>query len=417
MKSTNTKLNVAYFSLSFPELSQTFVFNEMRGLRNEGAQISVAALRHSGTEASNLPQKYGFSDIRYIMPTGVRSSKRKRILMVLRALARRPLRFITLLRAARNAKTSGLDMPFAAIMNIAAALQSPGKRPVIHCHFGTAGLVVTTLKKLKLIDAPVSVVFHGYDITQYLVGQPHRLYADLFEQADVLLPISDLWHRRLIELGAPPKKIHTVRLGIDCGAFSFRERLKPHGETLRFITVGRMMEKKGHRYALEAFIALATRRPDIDIRLDVIGSGPLFDDMKAIADCSGLGDKLVLHGSLQHDEVRGLLGSAHVFVLPSVTAANGDMEGIPVAIMEAMAMGLAVISTHHSGIPELVADGSSGLLVPERDIEALSAAMEYLTDHPDRIVPMGRAGRQIIEDSYDEQKQAKKLHATLGALK
>ncbi|MBB2696649.1 colanic acid biosynthesis glycosyltransferase WcaL [Rhizobium phaseoli] len=419
MNTMTPELNVVYFSLNYPELSQTFVFNEMRSLRDQGARVRVVALRHAEIGTSDLPEKYGFSNaVDFVLSPGVRPPRSRRVLQAARAMMECDASFGATLRAGSRNRIDGLrDIPFSLKLKMAAKLQPKGQKPVIHCHFGTAGRLVADLKRLGLGTARLSVVFHGYDITQYMQDKPADIYRDLFEQADLLLPISDLWHRRLIELGAAPEKIRTQRLGIDCSAFRFKERAKRPEETLRFISVGRMTEKKGHRYVLEAFARLVTSRPDLDIRLDLIGSGPLFDDISALADRCQLGDRLVLHGSLRHDEVRALLDEAHVFVLPSVTATDGDMEGIPVAIMEAMAMGLAVISTHHSGIPELVADGKSGLLVPERDVEALSTAMQALATSSERIASMGREGREIIEESYNEEKQAKKLFAALSGIR
>ncbi|MGR4845568.1 glycosyltransferase [Rhizobium sp. LARHSG275] len=419
MNTMTTELNVVYFSLNYPELSQTFVFNEMRSLRDEGATVRVVALRHAEVGASDLPAKYGFSNaVDFVLSPGVRPRRSRRVLQAARAMTECGVGIGAALRASMKNRANGLrEMPFSLKLQVAAKLQPKSQRPVIHCHFGPAGQFMADLKKLGLGTAPLSVVFHGYDLTQYMQDKRADLYHDLFEQADLLLPISDLWHRRLIELGAPPEKIRTQRLGIDCRAFRFRERVKRSDQPLRLISVGRMTEKKGHRYILEAFAQLVASQPDLDIRLDLIGSGPLFDGIRALADHYQLGSRLVLHGSLQHDEVRTLLDEAHVFVLPSVTAADGDMEGIPVAIMEAMALGLAVISTHHSGIPELVADGKSGLLVPERDVEALSAAMQTLAANPEKIASMGREGRNIIEENYNEEKQAKKLLAALSSIR
>lgn len=411
------KFDVVYFSRNFPELSQTFVYNEMRGLRDIGVAIHVVAQKQETSSPSDLPKKYGFTDIRYAMDGTGRSNRAKRISSLLRNLFKLPLKAsFRLLLSIAERRGIGNGTPLSTRVILATMLQPKQNRAIIHCHFGTAGLVIAQLKKAGLVDAPLTTVFHGYDLTQFMKDKRADIYDDLLEQADLLLPISDLWHRRLIELGASPKKIQTQRLGIDCSAFRFKERVKRHDAPLRFISVGRMTEKKGHRYVIEAFARLIANKPDLDVRLDMIGDGPLFENIRELADGFMLGHRLVLHGSVQHDEVRTLLNDAHIFVLPSVIAADGDMEGIPVAIMEAMALGLAVISTHHSGIPELVADGRSGLLVPERDVEALSAAMEALAEQPEKIASMGREGRAIIEENYDERKQAQKLFDALRSI-
>ena len=408
-------MNVTYFSLNFPELTQTFVYNEMRGLKNLAVDVDVVALRRPASNVSSLPEQYGFSDrIQYVQAEKRRLS---RIAALVRGGSRLLARadFRTLWRLA-TMRDSEIRLPISQKLRIAASLQ-PGSSAsnVIHCHFGPAGRVVAHLKKLGLIKVPITTVFHGYDITQYTDDRPD-IYRELFEQADLLLPISDLWRRRLIDLGAPPEKIKTIRLGVDCNAFDYKLRTISAGQRTRFITIGRMTEKKGHRFTIQAFSQLASRRPDLDLSLDIVGNGPLFDDMRSLAEGSGHPDRIQFHGGLPHQEIKRLLDEAHIFVLPSVTAADGDMEGIPVSIMEAMAMGLPVISTRHSGIPELVADGSSGRLVEEKDVPALSSAMEELASSPDLIGTMGSKGRMIIEQGYNEQSQARSLKQALQQL-
>jgi colanic acid/amylovoran biosynthesis glycosyltransferase len=177
-----------------------------------------------------------------------------------------------------------------------------------------------------------------------------------------------------------------------------------------------MTEKKGHRYTLKAFAGLMARRPGLAAHLDMIGNGPQLEEMRDLVEQLGLAAHATVHGGLPHDQVRDLLNQANVFVLPSVTAADGDMEGIPVSIMEAMAMGLPIVSTRHSGIPELVADGISGLLVAEHDIPALTGAFERLIDTPGLIVRMGLAGRSIVERDYSATRQCAVLRAWLERL-
>ncbi|MBB3351026.1 colanic acid/amylovoran biosynthesis glycosyltransferase [Rhizobium sp. BK049] len=411
--------DVVYFSINFPELSQTFVFNEMRSLRDEGADIRVVALRREVQEASDLPEKYGFAGkVKYLSASNGSGGKWRRLRDLLRSMFRLPRS--SLLNVARIciARLAGKrpSMPISLQVRLAAELQPKGTQPRIHCHFGTAGRIVADLKQAGLISAPITTVFHGFDITKYVGKEAKGVYRTLFDKADLLLPISDLWHRKLIELDAPAEKIRTQRLGIDCSAFVYQERTPQPGMPLRFILVGRMTEKKGHIYAIEAFAELVRRRPDLNVQFDVVGSGPLREDIDALAASLGLKEQIVIHGSLPHAEVRKLLGEAHVFVLPSVTAADGDMEGIPVAIMEAMAMGLPVISTLHSGIPELVAHDVSGLLVAERDTASLSAAMEQLAADPQKVSRMGQYGRQIVEERYNDKTQAAALMTMLSAL-
>jgi colanic acid/amylovoran biosynthesis glycosyltransferase len=402
-------LKVTYFSLSFPELTQTFVFNEMKSLGILDIDIDVVALRRPSDNISSLPASYGFSDrIRYVKAD---KSRLSRITAMIKGTAHLLSRGNVLaLWRLLTSRDSDVRLPISQKLDIAASLRSHGSVPkVIHCHFGPAGRVVAHLKKLGLINSPITTVFHGYDITQYTDGRSAQVYRELFEQADLLIPISDLWRRRLIALGASPEKVTTIRLGVDCEAFGYKSRKILTGQRTRLVTIGRMTEKKGHRFTIEAFSQLVSRRPDLELSLDIIGNGPLLEDMRNLAQRLGHTDRIQFHGGLPHQEIGRLLGEAHIFVLPSVTAADGDMEGIPVSIMEAMAMGIAVISTHHSGIPELVSNGESGLLINEGDSDALSNAMEQLIMNPRLIETMGAQGRRIVEEHFNEERQARVL--------
>ncbi|MBA7689291.1 GDP-mannose-dependent alpha-(1-6)-phosphatidylinositol monomannoside mannosyltransferase [subsurface metagenome] len=114
-------------------------------------------------------------------------------------------------------------------------------------------------------------------------------------------------------------------------------------------------------------------------------------------------------GAVEQDEILKLYQQAHIFVLPSVTASNGDQEGIPVVLMEAQAVGLPIISTYHSGIPEVIMDGKSGFLVPEKDVNALADRLDYLIEHPEIWSEMGRCGRNFVEEKYDIKKLNQQL--------
>jgi colanic acid/amylovoran biosynthesis glycosyltransferase len=410
---------ITYFSLSFPELTQTFVFNEMRHLKALGADIDVVALRPPRNEMSDLPQLYGFGErIVYADPGLAVRNRMQRIQLAAESVLRLAAsgRASGAWRLARSATESG-SLNRSMSLHLAARFKHGGSAEnIVLCHFGPAGRVAARLKASGLLKGRLVTVFHGYDVTQYLDDNPPEIYRELFAQADLLITISDRWRGRLLELGAPSEKVETIRLGIDCAAFEYKPRCLAPGGPVRLISVGRLTEKKGHRFTIDALAQLAARRPDIDFRLDLVGSGPGLEQLRTQIASLGLNSRVRLLGGINHDQVRALLDDAHIFVLHSVTAADGDMEGIPVSIMEAMAMGLPVVSTRHSGIPELVADGRSGFLVEERDATAFAERLEQLIKDPALIGSMGRAGRTIIEADYNADRQAARLLGRLGKL-
>ena len=156
------------------------------------------------------------------------------------------------------------------------------------------------------------------------------------------------------------------------------------------------------------------RKAGRKIHFTIVGDGHLRQQIEGkIADCR-IQDAVTLYGWRDHDEIMRLLDESHILIAPSITADDGDQEGIPNVLKEAMATGLPVLSTWHSGIPELVEDGVSGYLVPERDVGALSDRLISLCDHPERWAEMGQHGRKKIEDEFDMTKINKRLEGLYG---
>ena len=186
---------------------------------------------------------------------------------------------------------------------------------------------------------------------------------------------------------------------LDVEALPFRERRIAPGEPVRILTVGRLVEKKGIDLGLQAVAALRSR--GVELCYDVVGDGPLREPLEEVIRKLRLSDVVRLHGAREGSYVRERLAEAHLFLLPSVTAADGDQEGTPVSLMEGQACGLPVLSTLHSGIPEVVADGQSGLLVPEGDSEALADGLSTLVARADDWPEMGRRGREHVAHEYD----------------
>jgi colanic acid/amylovoran biosynthesis glycosyltransferase len=180
------------------------------------------------------------------------------------------------------------------------------------------------------------------------------------------------------------------------------------------VTVGRLVEKKGIEHVLRAMRILLDRGVEVEYR--VLGDGPRRARLAALAAELGVKDRVTLHGRHGQETVRDGLERSDVLVAASVTAADGDEEGIPNVLKEAMALGLPVVGTRHAGIPELIEDGVSGVLVPERDEAALADALQRLAREPGRWTAMGRAGRAKIEMEYDIDRLNDRLAGLLEGL-
>ncbi|CAH2396615.1 glycosyltransferase [Mesorhizobium ventifaucium] len=235
---------------------------------------------------------------------------------------------------------------------------------------------------------------HGADST--VMPRKHlwrRRYRRLFASADGIITPSRFIADRLVEIGCASEKLHVSPCGI------LPERFTPSNrESARLLVVGRFVEKKSPHLTVEAFARIASRFPEA--RLDLVGDGPLMVRSKALVEQKNLSDRVIFHGYRSTEFVQGMMQKAAIFVQHSVTARDGDMEGLPVSILEAMASALPVVATRHSGIPEAVVDGETGILVEEHDIESTAEALASLLADPQRAAKMGDAGRQRVLDHF-----------------
>jgi glycosyltransferase involved in cell wall biosynthesis len=177
------------------------------------------------------------------------------------------------------------------------------------------------------------------------------------------------------------------------------------------LNIGRFDEVKGHEYLVDACAKL--REAGVSFVCDIVGGGPRMEMIRSRIEAAGLTEHVRILGARPRPEVARLIREAQVFVLPSVMAANGEREGIPVALMEAMVAGLPVVSSVLSGIPELVESGESGILVPPRDADALAVALKRLVDDPALRAKLGKAGRAKVQAEFDLANNIDKLTSLL----
>ena len=269
---------------------------------------------------------------------------------------------------------------------------------LLHAHFGTEGCSALRLK--QRMGLPLVTSFHGFDASRML---RHRRWREplkrLFGEGDAFTVVSKDMATRLAEFGCPRHKIRVQHVGIEVDRIPYPSGPAPRDPHTVLLFCGRLIEKKGVLHVLLAFARLADKWPDLVLR--IVGDGPLRQELNDTISRLRLDDRVSLLGMVSHECVLHEMQHAHIFMLPSVTAADGDMEGAPVVLMEAQAAGLPVISTHHADIPEVVLDGRSGFLVPEHDNAGLVDRADFLLSHPDRWSKFGAAGRRHIEGNYN----------------
>ena len=286
---------------------------------------------------------------------------------------------------------------------------------VLHAHFGPDGRPLLPVKRAT--GLPLVTTFYGHDVSSFPKrwgGLSRQLYRGLFRDGDAFLVLSEDMRRDLVALGAPEARIVVHHLGIDVGTFAFRPPRRPEaGEAVRFAAVGRIVEKKGFQPLVEAF---ARARREHPMHLTIVGEGPLRPQVEELVERNGLHADVSILGRRPHAEVAALMSASDVFVLPSVTSAEGDKEGTPTVLMEAMASGLPAISTRHAGIPEVVRDYETGLLVEERDVDGLARALVTAAGAADRWPEWAEAGRRHVEAEFNSIGQARRLEAIYDSL-
>lgn len=395
--SQDATLRIAYHVAAFPALSETFVTNQVAGLLARGHSVDVHSNLRPASEGSLPEHEAGRLSVRHAPrpPESPVALLPSALAVLAGALVRGPRGSVRAIASVLCGADKGMSR-----WALLSALARPERRraDAVLCHFGPNALLPVRLRRLGLLEGPILVAFHGFDMTRHLREHGPRAYDRLFREAELFLPISELWRERLEALGCPPERIRVHRMGVALADFPFTPKWPEPGEPLRLLGIGRLVEKKGFADALRALAALGGEGTTAGLRL--VGDGPLRGELEALARDLGVADRVAFLGGQPPEAVRRLLAESHVLVAPSVTAADGDMEGLPVVLMEAMATGCLVVSTRHSGIPELVEDGVTGCLVDERQPRQLAERLRDLGGHPERWRPLLDRARARIESRH-----------------
>jgi len=279
---------------------------------------------------------------------------------------------------------------------------------LIHAHFGPQGVQILGSK--NRLGFPLITTFYGYDMSKLAMRKKWKsAYKYLFDEGDMFLVEGNHMKEKLINLGCKTEKIKIQHIGVDVDKFKYSERkLEDINKKFKILFCGRFIEKKGLIYALKAVKKVLYNFPNIELR--IIGDGDFKSEIVEFIHKENIEDKVVLLGYQPHDVFLKEVQNAHLLLQPSITASDGDSEGgAPVVLLEAQAAGLPVISTYHADIPEVVINGKSGFLVPERNSDAIAEKLEYLIDNPSLLVELGKYGRKHIEQNYNIFKEVKKL--------
>lgn len=395
------QLKLAYIIGTHPSLTTTFIDREIASLRHWGVDLQVFSIRRFAGRLS--PEQEAMQrEVTYLLPV----SKRAFVRAHLRMAARRPQAYFGALLYLLTRPHPSWKTRFKTLLHFgegvyAAHVIAPRGCNHLHAHFVDRAAIVALVVG-RLLHLPYSVTAHANDIYVNPMLLPEKLANAKFVATCTGYNQA---HLRRLDNGAFGQKIHCIYHGLDV------DRYLPGmgaSEGKPFVlSVGQLKEKKGLAYLITACRIL--KEQGYDLECQIVGEGPLRAELEKQIRQFSLEDTVMLCGARPHPEVIEKYRRATLFVLPCVVSANGDRDGIPNVILEAMAMQLPVVSTRHSGIPEVVEDGVNGLLIPPEDGTALAEAMAQLLDHPEQRHEFGLKARQTIVERFSVEQNVKRL--------
>lgn len=275
----------------------------------------------------------------------------------------------------------------------------------IHAHHGKHAIEILPLCITHRIPLVVSIRGRDGSAKGNSLRRNQKRYSLLKQHGALFLPVCRYLADELVTLGFPSEKIHVLYGGIELDLFPYQARTIPEHGDIVILSIGRLVEKKGFLTLVRAFQRVHAKHPRC--RLRIIGSGKDEENIRRLVNELGLTPFVELPGAMDAAAIAQEMNRAHLFCLASETASDGDIEGIPNVLKEAMASGLPVISTNHAGIPELIEHGRTGYLAPEKDDKELANGIRFFLEHPGQIPSFTKRARKVIEQQFDVAKQIK----------
>ena len=397
-------MKIAYFVNQYPKVSHTFIRREILALERQGFEVQRVALRGWDTPVPDEEDRTERDRTRYVLRNGAYAL----VLPAVRCLLKSPVRFFAAVALAMKMSRASRERPMvyhlaylAEACVVLSWVKAFGARHV-HAHFGTNSAEVAMLTR-ALGGPPFSFTVHGPDEFLRPMGLPEKIRRSAFAVAVSSYGRSQLY-LRLPHRDWP--KVHVVHCGLENKIFDMAP--VPVPDTPRFVCVGRLSEEKGQMLLLEAVARMAARH--IPVELVLVGDGPLRGELEKLIEKYQLGAHVRITGWISNRQVREEIVRARALVLPSFS------EGLPVVIMEAMALRRPVLTTFIAGIPELVHPGENGWLFPAGSLDDLTNALEAcLTTTIDELQKLGDAGYGRAKARHSIDVEAGKLAEMFGA--
>jgi len=396
---------LAYLAPEIPGLSSTFVYNEIFALEDDGFEIDTFSVHRSGDFSGDAKLQAVADKTTYLYERGLVNILKGNLAI----LVHNPLRYLSKLMMCLGDIISVINQPklCAGVLYrflVGGLLADELKQKNIqHLHIHFAHITTDIgMYACAIADINYSVTAHANDIYErgWLLKQK-------IARSKFFATISNFNIKLLTEMGGDPNKLTIVRCGVNSKLFSSRPP-KARGKTVVFGLLGRLVEKKGTHILIDACAELKKTHPNFVVQ--IVGNGPLQEQLEAQAAALGLTQEIQFLGAKPHSEIAGWLDNLDYFALPCVRDSQGDMDGIPVALMEAMLKGVPVISSDISGVPELVIHNETGLAAKNADAADLTKILEQaMTESNDSLMVRVEKAKEHVMDEYDLTSNAKRL--------
>jgi len=399
-------VKVAYIMSRFPKLTETFILYEMLAVKKEGAQVEVYPLLREKTKEMH-PEAVPFVQAAHFQPF----ISWPIIQANIHFLVHKPGPYLGALWTLLKANWGSFRFLLGALgifpkSALFARQMKAEKINHVHAHFASHPAAAAFIIH-RLVGIPYSFTAHGSDL-----HRDRHMLREKVAEASFVVAISD-YNKELIVSecqGNYREKVEVIHCGVDMDVFQNRSRQMNHNsgeKPFSILCVGTLHEVKGQAYLIQACGQL--RDKGIDFECHFVGDGPDRNALVQLASSLSISEKVHFHGQQKQAKIAQMLQDVDVLVAPSVPTSDGRREGIPVVLIEAMSSGVPVIASRISGIPELVIDGSTGLLVPYRDVNELANALQRYYQDPELRERLGQSGRKKVTDEFDLYKNAASL--------
>lgn len=395
-------LRLTYLHGRYPVLTETFIDREIQRLLERGVDLKIVSIRRPSDDLS-APQRELSRRVEYLLPA---SPLRVAVALGWGLLVHPPTFLWTLAWLLSRPHPAGTRARTALhfVTGVYAAYRLRNRRGVhIHAHFVDRAATVALVAS-RLLGTTYSVTAHAQEIYVNPVILRERIGEAAFA---VTCTEYNLRHLRA-ELGArATQRLHRLYHGMDLAVDREADGDGAERDPRLIISIGQLWERKGLRYLVEACGVLRDR--GADFRCEIVGDGPLRAELEALIQELDLADRVLLTGPQPFPEVVRRYRRASVFVLPCIVTDEGDRDGIPNVILEAMASRLPVVSTAVSGIPEVIHDGETGLVVPQRDPAAIADAVQRLAADPGLAAAIGERANALVRAEFDPDRNVGRL--------